>query len=178
MWKNEKKPRSLLRNGGRDRGRGNQHIYSRRKHCLSPRWERGRLVRDFWKEAVSWGGPECVVGEGLGAELRCPRETALGSSLPTATPTPTRERPPGPAERGETEETSACPRESIVTNAAWKESSPKPRAFPDGLLTCLLIPTGKLEPLVALLMGATMATRVGDGADCLFFGGNAGGGLE
>lgn len=47
-----------------------------------------------------------------------------------------------------------------------------------GLLTCLLIPTGKLEPLVALLMGATMATRVGDGADCLFFGGNAGGGLE
>lgn len=75
-----------------------------------------------------------MVGEGLGAELRCPQETALGSSLPTATPTPTptRERPPGPAERGETEETSACPRESIVTNAAWKESSPKPRAFPDG----------------------------------------------
>jgi len=30
---------------------------------------------------------------------------------------------------------------------------------------------------VARLMGATTATRVGDGADCLFFGGNAGGGL-
>lgn len=27
-------------------------------------------------------------------------------------------------------------------------------------------------------MGATTATRVGDGADCLFFGGNAGGGLK
>lgn len=46
------------------------------------------------------------------------------------------------------------------------------------LITCLLIPTGKLEPLVARLMGATTATRVGDGADCLFFGGNAGGGLK
>lgn len=47
-----------------------------------------------------------------------------------------------------------------------------------GLITCLLIPTGKLEPLVARLMGATTATRVGDGADCLFFGGSAGGGLK
>lgn len=42
-------------------------------------------------------------------------------------------------------------------------------------ITCLLIPTGKLEPLVARLIGATTATRVGDGADCLFLGGNAGG---
>lgn len=59
---------------------------------------------------------------------------------------------------------------------------PKPKAFLClarwGYITCLLIPTGKLEPLVARLMGATTATRVGDGADCLFFGGNAGGGLK
>lgn len=34
-------------------------------------------------------------------------------------------------------------------------------AFLDGATTCLLIPTGKLEPLVARLMGATTATRVG-----------------
>lgn len=44
-----------------------------------------------------------------------------------------------------------------------------------GYITCRLIPTGKLEPLVARLMGATTATRVGDGADCLFLGGSAGG---
>lgn len=31
---------------------------------------------------------------------------------------------------------------------------------------------------MARLMGATTATRVGDGADCLFFGGSAGGGLK
>lgn len=42
-------------------------------------------------------------------------------------------------------------------------------------ITCLLIPTGRLEPLVARLIGATTATRVGDGADCLFLGGSAGG---
>lgn len=53
-----------------------------------------------------------------------------------------------------------------------------PLPFWMGLITCLLIPTGKLEPLVARLMGATTATRVGDGADCLFFGGSAGGGLK
>lgn len=45
-------------------------------------------------------------------------------------------------------------------------------------ITCLLIPTGKLEPLVALLMGATTATLVGEGADWRFLGGNAGGGLQ
>lgn len=53
-----------------------------------------------------------------------------------------------------------------------------PRLSRPDCITCLLIPTGKLEPLVARLMGATTATRVGDGADCLFFGGNAGGGLK
>lgn len=45
-------------------------------------------------------------------------------------------------------------------------------------ITCLLIPTGKLDPLVARLMGATTATLVGEGADCRFLGGNAGGGLQ
>lgn len=45
-------------------------------------------------------------------------------------------------------------------------------------LTCLLIPTGKLDPLVARLMGATTATLVGEGADCRFLGGKAGGGLQ
>lgn len=45
-------------------------------------------------------------------------------------------------------------------------------------ITCLLIPTGKLDPLVARLMGATTATLVGEGADCRFLGGKAGGGLQ
>ena len=45
-------------------------------------------------------------------------------------------------------------------------------------ITCLLMPTGKLDPLVARLMGATTATLVGEGADCRFLGGNAGGGLQ
>lgn len=40
------------------------------------------------------------------------------------------------------------------------------------------MPTGKLEPLVARLMGATTATLVGEGADCRFLGGSAGGGLQ
>lgn len=40
------------------------------------------------------------------------------------------------------------------------------------------MPTGKLDPLVALLMGATTATLVGEGADWRFLGGNAGGGLQ
>lgn len=48
----------------------------------------------------------------------------------------------------------------------------------DYAITCLLIPTGKLDPLVARLMGATTATLVGEGADCRFLGGNAGGGLQ
>lgn len=34
---------------------------------------------------------------------------------------------------------------------------------------------GRPEPLVAWLMGATTATRVGEGADWRFFGGRAGG---
>lgn len=42
-------------------------------------------------------------------------------------------------------------------------------------LTCLWTLQGKLDPR---LMGVTTATRVGDGADCRFFGGSAGGGLS
>lgn len=34
---------------------------------------------------------------------------------------------------------------------------------------------GRLDPLVARLIGATTAIRVGDGADWRFFGGRAGG---
>lgn len=41
-------------------------------------------------------------------------------------------------------------------------------------LTCLWTLQGKLEPR---LIGATTATRVGEGADCRFLGGRAGGGL-
>lgn len=41
-------------------------------------------------------------------------------------------------------------------------------------LTCLWTLQGKLEPR---LIGATTATRVGEGADCRFLGGSAGGGL-
>lgn len=43
--------------------------------------------------------------------------------------------------------------------------------------TCLWrpVPMGRPEPLVAWLMGATTATRVGEGADWRFFGGRAGG---
>lgn len=41
--------------------------------------------------------------------------------------------------------------------------------------TCLQIPIGRLDPLVARLIGATTATRVGDGADWRFLGGRAGG---
>lgn len=41
--------------------------------------------------------------------------------------------------------------------------------------TCLQMPIGRLDPLVARLMGATTATRVGDGADWRFLGGRAGG---
>lgn len=42
-------------------------------------------------------------------------------------------------------------------------------------ITCLLMPTGRLVPLVVRLMGATTATLVGDGADWRFLGGRAGG---
>lgn len=41
-------------------------------------------------------------------------------------------------------------------------------------LTCLCTLQGKLEPR---LIGATTATLVGEGADCRFLGGRAGGGL-
>lgn len=37
------------------------------------------------------------------------------------------------------------------------------------------MPIGRLDPLVARLIGATTATRVGDGADWRFLGGRAGG---
>lgn len=101
-------------------------------------------------------------------QAQMPSGDTPSSSLPTPAPSPTREPRQGPV---------VLPRPKTSTIRA-----PKPEAFPclarRGYITCLLIPTGKLEPLMARLMGATTATRVGDGADCLFLGGNAGGGLK
>lgn len=114
------------------------------------------LVRAFPKEGcrdVEWGA-----GRALG----------LGSDVPRSHPGLQPRRP--------------CPH---LTGGLTQGTEGTTRTNPDlprfsgwGGITCLLIPTGKLEPLVARLMGATTATRVGDGADCLFFGGRAGGGLR
>lgn len=95
---------------------------------------------------------------------------ALGSSL-SALPHPSVRTSTSPAEKRQPSQRAPVTESRFHTQGL-------PRLSRRDCITCLLIPTGKLEPLVARLMGATTATRVGDGADCLFFGGNAGGGLK
>lgn len=56
----------------------------------------------------------------------------------------------------------------------WSKLNLKVLCYLTQFLTCLCTPQGKLEPR---LIGATTATLVGEGADCRFLGGRAGGGL-
>lgn len=121
---------------------------------------------DFQQAASRNAG---VCGGGPRAELRCAWSPGLQPPHPLPPPLILQRnfqllREPVVTKAGDGGDT--FPTQSLAGLPRW------------GCITCLLIPTGKLEPLVARLMGATTATRVGDGADCLFFGGNAGGGLK
>lgn len=134
-------------------------------------------LSDFRKQPL--GVLQCVAGRAL--ELSSgPGETPLDSAFPPPPPPP-RGNFSCILQRDDYGHISLSSRDPLTHTGAEGTDfpAPKPPRLPRwGCITGLLIPTGKLEPLVARLMGATMATRVGEGADCLFFGGNAGGGLK
>lgn len=107
-------------------------------------------------------------------------ELSAREALGPVSASPPREGTSTPVRRAPPDQRQGLKTTGFLSASGTKSPDLKPSsAFLDGAnYLPIIIPTGKLEPLVARLMGATTATRVGDGADCLFFGGNAGGGLK